>query len=198
MTTAEGGMLITNNPEFAEKIAYARAFGIDRHHGERKIPGLYDATTLGFNYRMSEIHAAIGVEQLKKLPSFLEKRKTNFKALTKHLSGISGISLLDTADDTMQSSYYCHLVILDPKLAPKRPDIMNSLTNMGIGSSIYYPHPVPRMSYYKKKYGYNALDYPNAERISNAGIALPVGPHLNQDDMLYIAEGLNKAISKTK
>ena len=56
----------------------------------------------------------------------------------------------------------------------------------GVGTSIYYPQPVARMTYYRQKYGYRDGQYPNAERIADAGIALPVGPHLNEDDMAYI------------
>jgi perosamine synthetase len=65
MTTAEGGMIITRDGAFAEKLRHIRAFGVDRHSGERKIPGVYDVTALGFNYRMNEIESAIGIEQVK-------------------------------------------------------------------------------------------------------------------------------------
>ena len=61
MTTAEGGMVITRSAELAVKLRHLRAFGVDRHMGERKIPGVYDVTALGFNYRMNEIEAAIGI-----------------------------------------------------------------------------------------------------------------------------------------
>ena len=75
MTTAEGGMVITNNKSLSEKIKLKKAFGINKSFNERKVSGIYDAIELGFNYRMSEIHAAIGLEQLKKLPKFLSVRK---------------------------------------------------------------------------------------------------------------------------
>ena len=64
-------MIILKDSELAGRLRLLKAFGVDRTHGERKIPGVYDTIDLGFNYRMSEIHAAIGVEQLKKLPKFL-------------------------------------------------------------------------------------------------------------------------------
>ena len=67
LTTAEGGMIILKDEKLAQKIRLLKAFGVDRSHGERKVPGQYDVIDLGYNYRMSEIHAAIGVEQLKKL-----------------------------------------------------------------------------------------------------------------------------------
>jgi dTDP-4-amino-4,6-dideoxygalactose transaminase len=71
---------------------------------------------------------------------------------------------------------------------------MNSLAKKGIGSSIYYPHPVPRLSYYKNKYHFKKKNFVNASRISDCSIALPVGPHLNKKDMKIIANNLIKII----
>jgi len=187
ITTAEGGMVILKDKSLAEKIRLLKAFGVNRSHGERKIPGEYDVTSLGYNYRMSEIHAAIGIEQMKKIPTFLQKRKENFIALEASLSGLDGFRILpQPINETRISSHYCMGILLESKLIDKRPEIMNRLKSMGIGTSIYYPHPVPHMSYYKEKYG--ALQCPNAELISNSIIALPVGPHLNNLDMETIAK----------
>ena len=71
---------------------------------------------------------------------------------------------------------------------------MDRLKRLGIGTSIYYPHPVPHMSFYSDKYG--TVDCPNAELISNSIIALPVGPHLKMGDMQTIADGLAKVLSE--
>ena len=75
ITSAEGGMVITNNKKLAEKIKSVKAFGVDKNYNQRNFPGKYDVKELGFNYRMSEIHASIGVEQMKKLNFFLKQRK---------------------------------------------------------------------------------------------------------------------------
>ena len=85
-------------------------------------------------------------------------------------------------------------ILLEADLIAKRPKIMESLKTLGIGTSIYYPHPVPHMSYYRNKCG--AVYCPNAELISNSIIALPVGPHLSPLDMHTIAEGLSKVLSE--
>ena len=68
MTTSEGGMIISNNKKLIESLKKIRAFGIDRDYSKRKIPGFYDSISLGFNYRMSEINAAIGIQQENSLP----------------------------------------------------------------------------------------------------------------------------------
>jgi perosamine synthetase len=132
LTTAEGGMIILKDSDLAKKLKLIKAFGVNRNHGERKIPGMYDAEVLGFNYRMSEIHAAIGVEQMKKLPSFLLKRKENFIHLEKGLKNISSITVLQQpVNERFCSSHYCLGMMLEKSLADKRQAIMEALTNKG-------------------------------------------------------------------
>lgn len=197
LTTAEGGMIILRNKDFAQKLKLLKAFGVDRTHGERKIPGVYDTVALGFNYRMSEIHAAIGVVQVDKLSNFLIKRKNNFIALENYLKKINGLRVLpQPSDGHLESCHYCLGALLDNDIAPKRSIIINALAEQGIGSSVYYPQPVPRMKYYKEKYGYDEKKYINATRISDGMLALPVGPHLNLEDMEIIANGLKNCMEK--
>ena len=157
ITTAEGGIIILKDAKLAAKLNLKKAFGVDRTHGDRKVPGVYETVTLGFNYRMSEIHAAIGVEQIKKLSFFLDKRKNNFENLEKLLIEEKRLEVLkQPVNDRIISSHYCLSIILKDDLVKKRSQIMKELTSRGIGSSIYYPKPVPRMKYYKNKYGYDA------------------------------------------
>ncbi len=199
LTTAEGGMIILRDGNLAQRLTLLKAFGVNRTHGERKIPGVYDSVALGFNYRMSEIHAAIGVEQIKKLPGYLAKRKDNFTDLTGYLKEITGLRVLpQPSGGRMQSCHYCLGALLDNELVSKRPDIITALGRRGIGSSVYYPQPVPRMKYYKDKYGYDQTHYPNAARISDGMIALPVGPHLGTQEMQTIANELKKCMEEIK
>ena len=194
ITTAEGGMVITNNKDLANKIKLQKAFGVNRNYNERKIPGLYNAITLGFNYRMSELHASIGIEQIKKISFFLKRRLENYREMSKLLSQLNSLTILSAPNDRIVSSNYCLCVILKKPFAKHRVKIMNELTKKGIGTSIYYPHPVPRLSYYKKKYSFNGRKFVNASRISDCSIALPVGPHLNKKDMQFIARQLTVII----
>jgi dTDP-4-amino-4,6-dideoxygalactose transaminase len=197
MTTAEGGMIILRDEDLAKKLKLLRAFGVNRNYGERKIPGMYDTEVLGFNFRMSEIHAAIGVEQIKKLPFFLKKRKENFDYLELGLKNLDYINVLaQPVNQHLHSSHYCLGMMIDDTLKIKRPIIMDALGKKGVGTSIYYPQPVPRMSYYKKKYGYDESDYINAATISDSIIALPVGPHLNLSDMDYIVKSIKQILGE--
>ena len=195
LTTAEGGMIILKDEALAQKLRLLKAFGVNRTHGERKIPGDYDVVDLGYNYRMSEVHAAIGVEQMKKLPSFLNKRRANFESLESLLSSKSGFRILpQPINDVQTSSHYCMGMILGSALAVNRATIMDLLKAIGIGTSIYYPHPVHHMTYYREKYG--DISCPNAENISNSIIALPVGPHLDSSDMQTILDGVCSVLSE--
>lgn len=188
ITTAEGGMVISKHKDLLKKISHLKAFGLDRNYSERKIPGLYDVNDLGLNYRISEIHSALGIEQMKKLPDFLAKRKRNFQVLECNLNKINGVRVLPQLNnDRFVSSYYCLGLILQENLEKRREKIMNNLTNRGIGTSIYYPSPVPRMTYYKNKYGYNSNNFKNSQIISDGMISFPVGPHLSIEDMNFIS-----------
>jgi len=197
MTTGEGGIVISKHKDLINKIRHLRAFGVDRAHGERAVPGWYDATALGFNYRMSELHAAIGVEQVKKLPDFLDARKRNWVRLNKLLSKSSAVRVLPQPHGPgIKSSFYCLGALLSEEIVHLRADIMLQLKNKGVGSSIYYPQPVPRMKFYADKYGYNPNEFPGAELISNAIIALPVGPHLGLSEMDEIAATLETVVEE--
>jgi dTDP-4-amino-4,6-dideoxygalactose transaminase len=191
MTTAEGGMIITRDAELASRLRLRKAFGVDRAHGERKVAGTYDVVALGFNYRMNELQAAIGSVQVKKLDGFLAARKRNYEALEGTLAAGRSVSLLESTHGRFQSSYYCLSIVLERGLAARRAEIAAGLNSRGIGTSVYYPHPVPRLAYYRNKYGWTEGSFPGARRISDDSIALPVGPHLDVDDMEYIAGAVN-------
>ena len=198
MTTAEGGMIIARNPDLAERLSLLKAFGVNRAHGERKLPGQYDVVDLGFNCRMSEIHAAIGVEQLKKVPNFLERRRANFERLKAGLAPLEEIRVLDQSENESVNSHYCLSILLGDRLASLREPIIRDLNEAGVGTSIYYPRAVPLMTYYSKRYGYRPDSFPNAEMISSRSIALPVGPHLDNEDMDYIADAVQMAVGRTR
>ena len=196
ITTAEGGMMITNSEHFAASVQRKKAFGVDRTHAERKVPGIYDVNLLGFNYRMSELHACIGVEQMKKIDRFLSVRKENHAILHEGFSEIPEVHLLADKQPDSIHSHYCFSAILKNKLSEKRFEIVHYLNSKGIGTSTYYPKPVPEFAYYKNKYKLTAGEFPNARKISHQCISLPVGPHLNADDMSYIIENFKSAIKK--
>ena len=196
MTTLEGGMVLSKHSEVLEKITLQRAFGVDRTHGERKIPGQYDVTMLGMNYRMNEVQAAIGSLQVGRLDSFLEARRVNHTAITERLADCERLDQFETTNGDFVSSCYCHSIVLKDGLETQRVAFIEALKAKGVGTSIYYPRPVPDLTYYKEKYGYQGGEYPQAARIAYHSIALPVGPHLQPGDAEYIAESVLKTIEE--
>ena len=186
ITTGDGGMLVSRHQDLAMRITKARAFGVDRSFSERAIPGMYDTPTLGLNYRMSDINAALGRKQLERIDEILDRRRRNFSRLKAELQGLEQITILDAQQDATRSSHYCLTVVLTGDLKDRRIEVVTRLKQAGVGTSVYYPQPVPRMTYYRDKYGYDADAYPCATAISDQSIALPVGPHLSDDDVEYI------------
>lgn len=194
ITTGDGGMLITRHGDLAQKISKARAFGVDRTFAERSVPGVYDVLSLGINYRLSDINSAIGREQLKRLGIILERRARNFAALKSGLAGLEHVAILDATVANQTNSHYCLTAVLDGPLASQRTEVIKRLNAAGVGTSVYYPHPIPRLVYYREKYGEDLSRFPNAARISDQSIALPVGPHLEINDMNYIAQELTTIV----
>lgn len=194
ITTGDGGMLVSRHEAVAQKISKARAFGVDRTFAERKVPGVYDVLSLGINYRLSDINSAIGREQLKRLATILEMRKANFAALKAGISDLDNVSVLDVTGSNQVNSHYCLTAVFDGPLSTRRVDIIEKLNAAGVGTSVYYPHPTPRLAYYREKYREDLSRFPNAARISDQSIALPVGPHLNVADMDHIARALKKIV----
>jgi perosamine synthetase len=196
ITTGEGGMFITQHADVAKAVAKLRAFGVDRSHGERTIPGLYDVTSLGLNYRMSELQAALGRVQLSRFPEFLAKRKQNFELLSERLAPLEAVEVVNSTNPSATNSHYCLVARLVGKIATRRNDVVMHMKELGVGTSVYYPQPVPRMRYYREKYGYDPERFPVAEGISDRSIALPVGPHLGTSDMEYIASALERTVKE--
>lgn len=198
ITTGDGGMFASRHADLAAKVAKARAFGVDRGFAERAIPGMYDVPTLGLNYRMSDINASIGRKQLERIGIILERRRANFETLKAALCRLPGLTILDSASPARQQSWYCLSVVIEDADAEQRNALVKRLNALGVGTSVYYPQPVPRLTYYRNKYGNDLSLYPNAARISDQSIALPVGPHLGSGDVEYIVAMFERAYKENR
>ena len=178
ITTGEGGMLITNNKEFAKKIRSIKAFGIDKDITQRKIPGYYDVKDLGINYRMTDFQAAIGYKQLKRYPRELILRKKNAKYLYSLLKNEKNIKLPQFNDD------YSYFIF--PIHSNVRNDLMKKLKNKKIGFSIHYAKALHQMTYYKKK----SFKMTNAEKYAKTNLSLPIYGELSKKKLNYIYRAL--------
>lgn len=198
MTTIEGGMVSTDDSELAAAVAQRKAFGYDRTVGERKMPGIYDVTELGFNYRMNEVEAAVGLSQLSKLDSFQAKRRRNFQTLKSALADMEEVTVFEAMKGKAVSSHYCLNATLPRDGSLDRAQVVSHLQAAGVGTSVHYPAAVPLMGYYQKKYGCREGTFPQAEWIAAQTISLPVGPHVSNEDARHIGLAFKDAVYKAK
>jgi perosamine synthetase len=196
ITSIEGGMVTTNDDALAETLRKRRAFSYNRALGERTRPGVYDVDALGINYRMSEVEAAVGLSQVKRLDAFMAARAENDAALRAILSGIDGLTVFPDRHGAAVSSHYCLNAVLPRDGSVSRDAVVDGLKARGIGSSIHYPGPVPLFTYYKEKYGYRSGEFPVAEWMANQTISLPVGPHLSVADAKRVGNAFKDAYNE--
>jgi dTDP-4-amino-4,6-dideoxygalactose transaminase len=198
ITTGEGGMVITQREDLADRISKQRAFGIDKSIlADRRHTGEYEIQYAGLNYRMGEMGAAMGVVQLDRLPDFLEHREKNYAQLEVGLDGIDGLELVRSGHrGSLSSSFYCLAAVLaDDEQASRREAIIDALKREGVGTSVYYPKSLPDTAYYSGKYGYEQGSCPVATRISTRSIAFPVGPHVTEVDVEQMIETVSKVLT---
>jgi perosamine synthetase len=176
--TGEGGVVTTDNDAFAEKVRMVRT------HGE-KIK--YASLMLGTNYRMTEIQAAIGIVQLKRLPEFFEKRTKNADRLTKNLRKNEKLKLPPKLENR-KPSWYLYTVRILNATSKKRNNIIDQLHKKGIGADAYYPTPVHQMPYYQETFG--KINLPETEEAANQVLSLPIHPGVTEEQIDLIAKTL--------
>ncbi len=178
-------MITTNDAEFAERIRHVRV------HGEERP---YWVSTLGHNYRMSEIAASIGTAQLKKLPTFLEKRRKNAENLTKKLQEIKKLDLTSIPEG-IKHAWHLYTVRMKGANAGKRNRVVSKLRSKNIGAAVYYETPVHLLPLYKK-YTSQKSDLQETEKASRQVFSLPIHPMVKQDHIEDIAKNVERILTK--
>ena len=181
MTTGEGGMVTTDVDEYAEKLRLIRS------HGER---GDYNSVMLGHNYRMTEISAAIGIAQLRKLPKFLEVRRGNAESLTAMIRDLNGVKV-PVEPGGRRHSWYLYTVRLLNADSKVRDAVVAGLRRRGVGATVYYPTPIHLMPYYRR---FATSKLPETEKASEQVLSLPVHPGVGAEQVRYIAEAFTQAL----
>jgi dTDP-4-amino-4,6-dideoxygalactose transaminase len=166
MTTGEGGMITTHSPEIAEKARTIR-----NHGGKSK----YVHEQLGFNMRMMDLQAAIGLIQLEKLDAWNEQRRSNAEHLKR---GLEDIQELTTPSIRPGGMHVFNQFTIRTRY---RDDVITKLREKEIGTAVHYPRTIPEQPYYQDL-GYESL-YPQAEAASREVLSLPVHPGLKQEDL---------------
>jgi len=181
MTTSEGGMITTNKKELAEKARMLKA------HGETK---RYEHGVLGYNFRMTDISAAIGIVQLKKIDEFNQKRIDNANHLTKELKNVEGIST-PKALDGVKHVYHQYTIKIENGDRDKYVEFINE---NGIGTGIHYPIPIYKQQLYLEL-GYGE-ELEKTEKAASSVISLPVHPSLSKEDLDTIIKVVKDASAK--
>jgi perosamine synthetase len=183
MTTSEGGMMVTNNERYAE---LARRF---RHHGQSE-KTRYQYFDLGFNYRMTDIAAAIGREQLKRIDDFNKKRVKNAQMLTEGLKKIRGL-ITPKIKKNYKHVFHQYTIRVTNEFKINRDKLSQYLNEKGIGNSIFYPKPLHLHPYFCKL-GYREGDFPISEKISKEVLSLPVHPLVSEEDIRFIIKTIKE------
>jgi UDP-4-amino-4,6-dideoxy-N-acetyl-beta-L-altrosamine transaminase len=199
ITTGEGGMVTTNDDSLAHKLKLFRSHGIEREsaklENESHGPWYYEMQELGYNYRITDIQAALGSSQLDRLPMFIERRREIARQYRAAFADIAGIRCLEEKP-FVESAYHLFCILLDDSQHGKRRrQFVEALHAENIGVQIHYI-PVYQQPYYKKLYGNDiAKTCPNAEQFYNAVISLPMFAAMTDDDVADVIEAVCKVNS---
>jgi dTDP-4-amino-4,6-dideoxygalactose transaminase len=193
MSTAEGGMILSRNPSVLECIRYLRSHGmttdtLTRHRGHAYS---YDVIMLGYNYRMDELRAAMGLVQLARLRQW-NKRRCELSNCYRHLLAAHLPEVVVAFDPKHETAAHLMPVLLP--IGMDRQRIMDYLRRGGIQTSIHYP-PIHHFSYYLKKFP--GVILPKTEEFCDRELTLPLHPSLTEDDVNSVVESLRKAINGT-
>ncbi|MBZ0104045.1 MAG: UDP-4-amino-4,6-dideoxy-N-acetyl-beta-L-altrosamine transaminase [Sulfuricella denitrificans] len=196
ITTGEGGMILTNREDHYEKLKRLRSHGITRDarfmQGDIHGPWYYQQIELGYNYRMTDIQAALGASQMTRLDEFVQRRHelaARYQTLLQDLP----LTLPWQHPDT-RSSFHLYVIRLQlNKTAKNHRQIFEELRNAGIGVNLHYI-PVHLQPYYRQ-FGFQAGDFPESEKYYGEAISLPLYPGLGEADQDKVASALKNSLT---
>jgi perosamine synthetase len=179
MTTGEGGMVTTSDKAYNERLRLLI------NHGQSE---KYLHTRLGYNYRMTDVAAAIGLVQLKKLEKFNMRRRKNAEYYDTHIS-VKGLVTPAVAQG-MHHVYHQYVIRLTDEFPMKRADFMEYLKVKGIGTAVHYPIPIHHQPVYARA---NEPDScPISTSLATSVMSIPVHPLLDQKELAYICDAINR------
>lgn len=192
ITTAEGGAVLTNNEELHKKLQLYAKHGVTRDPsqmlGPSDGPWYYQQVALGYNYRLSDIHAALGISQMDKLDKFIAKRKRlaeRYNELLKELP-------LKLPVDHQRANSAWHLYMVE-LIEHDRSSVFSALVQKGIGVNVHYI-PIHLQPYYQDL-GFKAGDFPNAEHFYQNALTIPLFPSMNADEQDTVIKSLKEVLA---
>lgn len=185
MTTGEGAALVTNDEE------WANLFRSLRNQGRDKFDGWLNHSRLGYNYRMSELNAAVGVVQLKRLDDILKKRNDVAGIYSKMLASIDDVTPLRIAPTTTRMSWFVYVVRLAEGIPRDR--VITLLEKLGVPSRPYFS-PIHLQGFYRQRFGYQPGTFPEAERAGESIVALPFHTNMKAEEIDVVCKALKDVI----
>ena len=195
ITTAEGGMALTNNSKIDQRIKLLRTHGITKltkiMKKKSKDPWYFEQIKLGLNYRMNDIQSALGIEQSKRIDLFVKARQEKANLYDKYLNFLKFNKQVQPKK--VYSSYHLYVIKLKLNLINNtRRNIFNYLRKKGIGVNVHY---IPiHMHPFFRSFGFKKGDYPNTESYYNSAISLPIYPSLKKKDQFFVIKLINKLL----
>lgn len=184
ITTGEGGMLTTNNESLVKELRILRNQGQESR---------YNHTKLGFNYRMTELQAAIGIVQLESLESRMLAKQKIVNTYNDYFSLCENINIPFVPNYVTRHGWYMYTIEINEKI--NRDKIVDELSNEGIETRLSFP-PVHIQPYYVQKFGYKKNDYPTSLKAWEKLINLPISPNLSEIDQEYVMEKTSSIIKR--
>jgi dTDP-4-amino-4,6-dideoxygalactose transaminase len=196
LTTAEGGMATTENPEWAERIRQMSLHGLSHDAWNRYTAEgswYYEVVAPGFKYNMPDVLASIGIEQLRKCVRFHQARKRCAALYGQALSGVEEI-LLPLVNPATEHAWHLYVIRLAlEKLTIGRNRFIEELKSRNIGTSVHFI-PLHRHPYYRVTFGCGPADFPSAEWVYQRSISLPIYPDLTDADVGSVAEAIQDVV----
>ena len=183
--TGEGGFIATNNDEIAAKLR------VMRNQGQRS---KYLHTELGYNYRMTEIAAAIGMPQLKRLDAFIRKRVENANRLTREISDLPMLTPQKAARNVKHVYYQYTVKLNEDEAGVGREELRERLLAAGVETDVHWPIPIHLQPLYRDRFGFGPGTFPHAERLARTVLSLPVHPALTEEQIEHVSQSLHEAL----
>lgn len=198
ITTAEGGAVTTNDEKLYQKLCMLRSHGVTKDENlltKNPGPWYYEMQSLGFNYRMTDMQAALGVSQLKKL-DFFKKRRREIIAEYNKAFALNEFLVTPFENAELCSCFHLYVTQINfEKLGKSRTQVMQELRNEGVGTQVHYI-PVPTQPFYKNTFGYKDGDYPVAEKYYEQELSLPLFPGMTDNDIQSVINAVQKVVSR--
>jgi|YNPBryBLVA2012_1023415.scaffolds.fasta_scaffold06469_2 perosamine synthetase len=194
ITTGEGGAVTTNDDDLAARLRMLRSHGITRDPallGEHPGPWYYEMQELGFNYRLTDLQAALGSSQLAKLGMFIARRRAIVARYNKSFSDLETVTTPHEKPG-LKSAFHLYVLLVDfDRLDASRAQVMDALRREGVCTQVHYL-PVYLHPFYRKRFGYKPGECPVSEEYYRLALSLPLFPGMNEDDIKQVVRAVRK------